>query len=292
MGELKFISHYKNIDKYRLSFNRLANNTFGIDFEKWYQMGLWNDRYIPYSYIDGDKVVANISVNVMEIILEGKSKSAVQIGTVMIDPDYRGRGLAGNLMKKVLSDYEDEYELIYLFANEDVLDFYPKFGFKNIKESKFVLEVSTDRVDDSSIRKLDINNKPDLDIVRRLARERRSLSNILSAAKAEHILTWYAVNIFPNHTYYIEEADTIVMFDEEENKLQVYDIISINEVAFNNILMKIASKDTKEVIFHFTPDFKDITPKIITGEPDENMFIIGNLEDIPDNFKYPITAHA
>ena len=55
---LHFISDYKNDPAYRLSFNELAGKTFGIDFEKWYQLGFWNDRYVCYSFAEGNRIVA------------------------------------------------------------------------------------------------------------------------------------------------------------------------------------------------------------------------------------------
>ena len=39
MSDYKMISDYMNNDIYRISFNKLAINTFGLDFEQWYQNG-------------------------------------------------------------------------------------------------------------------------------------------------------------------------------------------------------------------------------------------------------------
>lgn len=40
-------------------------------------------------------------------------------------------------MNKVLEEYENKYDYMYLFANESVLDFYHKFGFKPVEEHLF-----------------------------------------------------------------------------------------------------------------------------------------------------------
>lgn len=45
----------------------------------------------------------------------------------MTHPDYRGQGLAKKLLEHVIAKYEDQYDFLYLFANDTVLDFYPKF---------------------------------------------------------------------------------------------------------------------------------------------------------------------
>lgn len=292
MSDFKFLYDYKHIDKYRLSFNELAQSTFNIDFEKWYQKGLWNDKYICYSYAEGDKIVSNISVNIIELILNGQRKTAVQIGTVMTHPDYRGRGLAGALMKIVLSEYEDKYELIYLFPNVKVLDFYLKFGFVSLQESIFSKDINISEANKDKMRKLDISNGDDLSIITKLALERIPNSNILGADKGEHILTWYAVNVFPDNIYYLEDKDIIVIFDVEDDKLNLYDVISRNEVELSEVINRVGYSETKKVIFHFTPQSKDIGEVQKIEDLDDLMFVKGNINDMPEYFRHPITAHA
>lgn len=74
MQELIFMKNYKNNEVLRKSFFELAVNTFEINFEDWYQQGYWGERYIPYSYVDGDQVIANVSVNILELIIHGEKK--------------------------------------------------------------------------------------------------------------------------------------------------------------------------------------------------------------------------
>ena len=292
MGDFKFIRDYKNIDEYRLSFNELAKVTFGIDFEKWYQMGFWNDRYICYSYVQGGRVVSNVSVNIMELIINGQRKKAVQIGTVMTHSEYRKRGLAGSLMKIVLEEYEDKCDFIYLFPNEEVLDFYLKFGFISIQESTLSKDISINRVNENILRKLEISNKDDLNILKKLVMERIPNSSALGADKAEHILTWYLVNAFSDKIYYLEDRDIAVVFDTEGERLNFYDVIASREVDLNEILNIIADCKTKKVIFHFTPSPEYIGECRKVEGVDDLMFIKGSINGLPEYFRHPITAHA
>jgi hypothetical protein len=41
MSEIIFSNDIKKNDVLRSSFNQLATDTFGIDFEVWYQKGYW-----------------------------------------------------------------------------------------------------------------------------------------------------------------------------------------------------------------------------------------------------------
>ncbi len=125
MTTLTFHKAYRNDEALRKSFNDLATLVFGINFEEWHQ------------YVDGRKLIANVSVNVLDFVVNGEEKRAIQIGTVMTHPEYRNRGLSKRLMHKVLEAYENRYDFMYLFANQNVLDFYPKFGFKAVSDYPF-----------------------------------------------------------------------------------------------------------------------------------------------------------
>lgn len=107
---------------------------YGFDFEEWYQNGYWKDRYIPYALLDGNNVITNVSVNIIDFFVMGEKKTCIQIGTVMTDKEYRNQGLNRFLMKKVLEEWRERCDVIYLFANDSVLNFYPKFGFVSVPE--------------------------------------------------------------------------------------------------------------------------------------------------------------
>lgn len=85
----KFTSTVRDDVVLRKSFNELTQQTFGFDFEGWYQSGHWGDMYIPHVLLDGEKVVSNVSVNIMKFAVSGTTKHYIQLGTVMTDSEYR-----------------------------------------------------------------------------------------------------------------------------------------------------------------------------------------------------------
>lgn len=292
MNHLKFIHDYKDQTEYRLSFNRLANLVFGIDFEKWYQQGSWNDRYICYSYVDGNNIIANLSINILGIVLNGHSYSAIQIGTVMTHPDYRNKGLSRKLMEIVLADYESKCDFMYLFANKSVLNFYTKFGFKQIQESRFTINVSIKKSHSNNIRKLDVTIKEDWDILIKMASERKTISKICGAISAIHILTWYGLNVFYNDIYFIEDKNIIVIYQKENKEIHLFDVISNNETCLSDFINTIADEEINKVHFHFTPDFKDIIPTKSSIDKVDTLFIKSVSVKIPSGIKFPIIAQA
>ena len=68
----EMIKNYKDNESLRLSFNELAGKTFGLDFEDWYQNGFWRENYVPYSIVENGKVIANVSVNITDILWDGE----------------------------------------------------------------------------------------------------------------------------------------------------------------------------------------------------------------------------
>lgn len=62
----------------------------------------------------------------------------------MTETDYRNQGLIRKIMEEIEQDYADRVDGMYLFANDDVLNFYPKFGFQKATEYQYSKEVKMD----------------------------------------------------------------------------------------------------------------------------------------------------
>jgi predicted N-acetyltransferase YhbS len=120
-----------------------------------YTSGHWGDGYRPYSLLKGDNIVSNIVVNVIDFLVKGEKRTYVQTGTVMTDPEHRDQGLSRLLLEKVLGEWRGKYDLIYLFANDSVLDYYPKFGFSCVEEYQYSKEINL-RVSEFEVKKLNM----------------------------------------------------------------------------------------------------------------------------------------
>ena len=104
---MEIISYYHQQDILRSSFNALAEETFGLNFENWYRLGYWGDQYTPYSILEDGQIVANVSVNRTDLVIWGERKRMYQLGTVMTKPEYRNRGYIRRIMaslEEILSD--------------------------------------------------------------------------------------------------------------------------------------------------------------------------------------------
>lgn len=293
MKELTFVRGFRDDLTLRTSFNTLAKTVFGISFEKWYEHGYWTNKYDPFSYVDGEVVVANVSVNQIDLLLEGRVKKALQIGTVMTHPDYRNRGLSKKLMNKVLQEYKGQYDVMYLFANDTVLDFYPKFGFVAIDEDQYTLSYKRAARNQQTLKKLDGAIAEDLQFIYDFVKQRIPVSYKCSTLHAEELFMFYCMYVFPNHIYFLEQEDVLVLCKQVANTLHVYDIISKKDVKIDEILNKISDETTERVIFYYTPEYKGLQFEVETYKKGDQLFVKSQSPiNLPTKFMYPLTAHS
>lgn len=292
MTNYQLISDYKNNDTLRNSFFELAFATFEINFTPWYETGAWDDNYCCYSYADGNRIIANVSVNLMTVHLQGEMKQAVQIGTVMTDPDYQQLGLAGKLMDHVLALYDQQVDFIYLFANDSVLDFYPKFGFHRYHESQFTLKIDQQlKQTEKNYRLLTIESETDLAILRDLAHKRLPNSQKLGISHNPSLLLFYLTLVFANQLYYFEDQQTLIIGELVETRLEIYDIIQLEPSALKPLLSQLINQETTVIQFFFTTDSQEFILDQHLLTTDDYLFI-RPLANWPSQVCFPLTSHG
>lgn len=105
MNELQWVQNDMDDEPRRHRLFMLDDQIFGLKFETWYRYTS-GKGYISFTCFDNDQAIANVSVNLLDLIINGEAKKAIQLGTVMTHPDYRNRGLSNDLMNRVLEEYE------------------------------------------------------------------------------------------------------------------------------------------------------------------------------------------
>lgn len=289
--EYMYTNKVRNNSSIRQSFNKLAKKTFGIDFEGWYQNGFWEENYIPYVLMDGDKVVSNVSVNIINTNYRNEERLFIQLGTVMTDEYYRKQGLSRWLIEKILEEWKEKCDAIYLYANNKVLDFYPKFGFVKGQEyqaSRMVTPM------EAEIRKLDMISCED----RKILYEKYVLSNPfsdLTMEKNNGLIMFYCTQFMKENVYYIPKYDLAVVAEYDADKLICYDVFGNTNVTLQEVLSVMSRDDTKVSILGFTPKDKDaFTFKEVNVE-DLTLFWWSEKENIFSNdarVMFPLLSHA
>lgn len=284
--------NYKDNEILRNSFNGLAEKTFGINFEKWYKEGYWSDSYIPYSLVYNNKVVSNVSVSIMDIMIQGDEKRYIQIGTVMTDEEYRNNGLSRFLMEKIIEEWEDKCDFIYLYANDSVLKFYPRFGFEKYNEYQYSIN-SVKEKSKEKIRKLNIDNTSDKDILTEVINNKIPLSN-LHIKNNSSLIMFYCLDFMKENIYYIEDFNTVTICEYDKEVLYVQDIFLTQEIDLDKIINMLMKEETKKVVLGFTPNNTACYEENLVNEEDTTLFIRAKKEN-PfkiEKLMFPVLSHA
>lgn len=290
--QYEFIKAFKENKVVRKSYNELTQRTYGFDFEQWYQAGYWGDTYIPYSLAHGGKIVANVSISIINYSVLGQYKTFAQIGTVMTDPKYRKQGLARYLMEKVIEEWKDKCDMIYLFANDSVLDFYPKFGFTAIREFQYSKVIVNDN-DAARAEKMDMSLQCNREELVKKVKNSVPMSK-LAMIRNVGLIMFYCTSFMSHNVFYLRELDTIVVAEFNEDTLYLQDIFSTVKVELDIVIRSLSKRDIKKVILGFTPENIDGYHVNLIKEDDTTLLVLHDKSDLFNDNKlsFPVLSHA
>lgn len=284
---MKIVKNVRDNDKFRKAYNELSKDIFGIDFEEWYQAGFWSNKHIPYSIIEDDHMIANVSVNVIDILWNGNNKHYIQLGNVMTHEIYRNKGYIRIIMEEIFNDYENQCDGIFLFANDSVLNFYPKFGFSKHTEYRYHQIVDIDG--DSSIRKFDIKNKDNRNIFVEAIKNSLVFSKFDTSQNYELIM-FYANGFMNDNIFYDEKNDTYLIAEQDGKEILVHAIFSEHNVDIKNVVKHFYGHISK-IKLGFVPNNIDEYETEICIENDTTLFVRG-FDFGGEELMFPTLSHS
>lgn len=287
---MEIIKNYRDNAVLRRSFNELAGKTFCLDFEDWYQNGFWEDAYNPYSVVENGRVVANVSVNVTDVLFDGSVKRFLQLGTVMTEETCRHRGYIRAIMEQIDADYNGQTDGVYLFANDSVLDFYPRFGFQKSREYQYSLSLhgaGPCRFVPAA-----------MDCAAAWARleqaaERSVFRGRLDLSGNRGLLLFYVTKFMRDNVYYHAPSSTYVVADWQGTELFLHNVFSDTLTELADVL-ELFGREIRQVTLGFTPVQNAGYQVAELQEDDCTLFIRGtDLEIIErERLRIPSLAHA
>ncbi|HVF18501.1 MAG TPA: GNAT family N-acetyltransferase [Steroidobacteraceae bacterium] len=261
-----------------------------ISFRRWNELGGWHPNYCAFVIFEGREIIANASLQRMELVVRGQRVTGWQFGAVGVLPDWRGRGLQRQLMGHVLGQI-DQRDLVFLFANDDVLDFYPQFGFRPVTEWLHGIDMHIEP-QASALRRLSLDSADDRALLTRLAAISQPVSERFAAINYGGILLWYWTNFHQDHFYYHAGDDAIVVAEEDAEVLRVLDVIAQRPIDLAAYLPHLVSRPTDHVEFGFTPDryWPGATP--FCEYLESPLFVLGDSLLPSGAFKFPVLAQT
>lgn len=288
----QIVSDYLDNEKYREEFNDLAKRTFGLDFESWYQNGYLRDGYKPYSIRQEGKIVANVSINKFHLVINNEVKKAIQIGTVMTDNACRGQGLSKYLMEHVLKEYNEKEYIVYLFANDTVLEFYPKLGFERVLEKQYEIDAKEVARQEATIRLLSYDHPQDYEKIELFAQNRKPVSKKLGIIKDRWPLLVYCDDDDTGELYYLEEDEIIVKAKRQDETLHLHDILCLKDFELDDVLEKLVEDTDERIELHFVPDTSKYKWIVTTIKKDDDALFIRSGQIFSNEILFPHTSHT
>lgn len=286
---MELVKAYRKNGALRKSFNALAGRIYGLDFEDWYQNGFWKEAYIPYSVVEDGEVVANVSVNITDFMWNGSKRHFIQLGTVMTDEKYRNRGYSRRLMEEIEKDYAG-VDGVYLFANDSVLDFYPKFGFKKASEYGYEKEIFADR--ERSIHKIPMREKRVWDGFAKIVEKSVPCGRFAMMGNSGLIL-FYVTKFMQENVYYSKKHKAYLIAEEDGDEIFIHAVFSETPVEPSEAARAFGG-GVRKIRLGFTPEHAEgYNMTEVKGE-DTTLFLKGDGFQCwhTDRLMFPTLAHA
>jgi GNAT superfamily N-acetyltransferase len=261
-----------------------------ISFRRWNELGGWHPDYRAFAIFEGNEIIANASLQQMQLVVRGQRVTGWQFGAVGVLPDWRGRGLQHQLLNHVLAQV-DQRDFVFLFANDDVLDFYPLFGFRRVTEWLYGIDMHVDPTS-SALRRMSLESAQDRALLVRLAAMAEPVSERFAAVDYGGILLWYWTNFHQDHFYYHAADDAIVVAEEDMEVLRVLDVLAARAIDLATYLPQLATQPTDHVEFGFTPDKYWPQAMPLCEYLESPLFVLGDRSLPFGDFKFPVLAQT
>ncbi|MCL2386878.1 MAG: GNAT family N-acetyltransferase [Defluviitaleaceae bacterium] len=270
---------------YEVMFDDLIQEVFGFSFVPWLEEELWDERYESYSIIEDGRMLSNVCIFKSDMIVSGETVKAIQFGAIATRKEMRGKGLSQQIMEHILSLYPNT--LAYLSANPSVIDFYPRFGFRQIQKYKPEIAVN-------------INNSPNGAIKYELDdseftfhfNKRGVFSNMVDYLNSQSIQMFHLLMEYEDDIFYLPELNTLVIAQQDGNRLLLADVIAKKPITFEQLKEVLPFEGVEIVEFGFCPDWLGVTPTWVSSNMNEDPFFIKGDWKLPEFYRFPIMSET
>lgn len=307
-------THSPGTPEYQTQLNALMQAAFGFTFSEWLRRGHWPADYTCYSIVQGGALLANAGVYRLDLLVGGRPLECYQIGAVATHPQHRGRGLSRQVLECILSQRPNA--AFFLFPNETVLDFYPRFGFTLHHDRQPYLPMRLEpaqepilepastsasagasmvirraAADPSPVRRLTVDDPALGPYLTHRAGRSAGLSARLDCANAAPINWFHLIHTYSGCIYEIPALRALVIAEQQGPILHLVDVIALEPLTFAALRPYLAwlcaeHPRVEAIHFGFNPDWLGLTCPT-TDYPDSAYFARGPFA-IPENAIIPL----
>jgi ribosomal protein S18 acetylase RimI-like enzyme len=261
-----------------------------IGFRDWYELGGWDERYTVFACVESERIVASASLMRMDLVLGGAPVRGWQLGAVGTLPEYRRRGLQREILSRLLA-HPGPRDLVFLFANDTVLEFYPRFGFERVAEQRFGAAHRAAPAAES-LPSLSLESASDRALLQRIAAQARPTTSLFGARDYGRVVLWYWTNLYRDNLRYAAADDAVIVACQQDDTLTLLDVLASRPIDVGSHVPHLIGAPITRLELGFGP--AELWPRAAPiGEYTESpLFARGShrLPHVP--FKFPMLAQT
>jgi hypothetical protein len=262
----------------------------GLDFRLWAERGGWDSRYEVFAMVEDGRILATVGRSRMDFVINDKNVPGFQLGAVATHVERRHEGLSRRLIECVLDGVGADQPII-LFANDTVLDFYPRFGFKRTRQKRFIAIITRDPAGPRA-RPFAIENPTDRSRLAHLCARAEAPGSALSARNYYHILLWH-LTYRPIQAFWLDGVDAFVVIEASGGRLVVHECIADRRFDLFAVLPHLITEPVSEVEFGFDPAAWLSKCEVDVSDDDEALlFVRGDAISPAEPFRFPNLAQT
>lgn len=235
-------------------FHFAASVFTGLDaaaWMRWRDRGGWQDAYEVFAFVDGERILGTIGRTRMRLAIDGVQETGYQLGAVATLPAFRGRGMARRLMQWVLDELDAPDQAVFLFGNDSVLDFYPRFGFRRVPQQRWTLRAEI-APSTGPATPFDPDNAADRQGLAELCARATAIAGPLATRDYFPIALWH-LTCQPIAGFWLDGRDALVATSVEQGRLVIHDIIEAEPSDLRPFLPGLITGPVAEVEFRLDP---------------------------------------
>ncbi len=267
------------------AYDAFTRDLFGFDLSGWRDQGHARKVYRTFSFVEADKVIANVSAMEMSLTLDGRRSTGIQLGSVGVREEHRGKGFTHHLMEEVFASYPLA-DFFYLLSDDPLIPFYEKHGFTPLKEQETVVDLG--RLEPKG----EWSPVSSVDPRFWSLYENNVLKSRLFDSHDNRGLYQFHLSIgLGECAYELKGRDLVILAEVTGDTLEVYDLIGSQMITGEALLSHLTSFGAKRARFHFMPDALEVGGTHLVCEEDV-FFFKGNFPLVDRPFKSPLTGRT
>lgn len=239
--------------KARDQIGALLWQVFGLDLSAFNRFEVRGGDYCAHSFLDGDRVVANVSRFAMPMVIDGERVAAAGVQSVATLPDYRGRGLFRALMERALTDIDARYDCALLQTDQPEL--YYRFGFRVLEQQAFAGVLPSGSAPEAQ-RSLSLAEAADFRLICSLFEGRAPVSRRFGLL--DHLPSFVLNALwYPNwRLTYLPEQEALVVWERSEGRTRLIDVVG-RRLPDSGVIAACLEVQGEEIDLCFPPDRLD-----------------------------------